>query len=191
METSEKPYGYDVKVTKLTDWDIVYELALATMGREPKKAMPSDEWKQRLAKAEHSPIRALLYKVSFTCPSWVSVHLVRHKVGVEHFVSTQRTDRTGVDRNSLPQNAPVRHTMILNAAALTAISRKRLCRLASKETRELWETVIRELRTVDPFIADRCVPECVVRGFCPELRGCGYAGSGAEFKEQRDDYVNG
>lgn len=49
--------------------------------------------------AEHSPIRKLIISWKwYDLLSWVSVHLVRHKFGVDHWVRTQRTDRTGIDR---------------------------------------------------------------------------------------------
>ena len=112
-------------------------------------------------------------------PYWVSVHLVRHKIGVEHFVSTQRTDRTGIDRSELPQSAPVSHTMVINAQALINISRKRLCNQASSDTREVWRMVIDEVGKHEPELANLCVPECVYRGFCPEMKSCGYVETAA------------
>ena len=30
------------------------------------------------------------------------------------------------------------------------------------------------LGPLEPELADECVPECIYRGFCPELRSCGY-----------------
>lgn len=28
---------------------------------------------------------------------------------------------------------------------------------------------------IDPVLVSKCVPTCVYRGFCPELKCCGYA----------------
>ena len=108
---------------------------------------------------------------------------VRHHIGVEKFVSTQRTDRTGIDRNKLPQDAPVRLQMNCNAQAMINISRKRLCNCASKETREIWKEVSNTLAQIDKPLADCCVPECVYRGHCPEFKGCGYDKTEAFRKE--------
>lgn len=157
------------------NWQAVKNAAMNTIGRDEGK-YPDHNWKTRILLAEHSPIRNLMFRIRMKgIPYWVSVHLTRHKVGVEHFVKTQRTDRTGVERSELPQGALVDHTMLINAQALINISRKRLCRQASPETRKVWREVIEAVRKVEPELADACVPECVYRGFCPEMNSCGYS----------------
>ena len=67
--------------------------------------------------------------------------------------------------------------MTCNAQAFISISRKRLCKgCPSPETRLAWEIVIDALREVDPILAEKCVPDCIYRGFCTEDdRCCGYA----------------
>ena len=107
-------------------------------------------------------------------PYWVSVHLVRHKIGIEHFVKTQRTDRTGTDRDSLSQGAFVTHECEADAQALITISRKRLCSCASPETRQAWQLVKEKVNECEPELAQSMVKECVYRGFCPEMFGCGF-----------------
>lgn len=179
----------DVTVNKITDWGLVHKLALATAGLAPKN-QPTDVWKRRMMRAMHSPVRALQFVVSFTVPYWVSVHLVRHNVGVQHFVQSQRTDRTGEPRDKKPQDEPVRHTMLLNAEALVNISKRRLCFQASKETREAWEAVIAAVKEVDPIVAEACVPQCVAYGTCPEMRCCGYS-TLATWERERADYLKG
>ena len=125
---------------------------------------------------EHSPIRTQIFLVHMLeIPTAVSVHFVRHKIGIEHFVSTQRTDRTGVDRTDMPQSAPVDHECFANAQAVIFISRKRLCRQASPETTAAWTLVLDEIKRSEPELFSVCVPECVYRGFCPEFKCCGYA----------------
>lgn len=80
--------------------------------------------------------------------------------------------------------------MTANAQALINISRKRLCNCASPETREAWKAVIGLIKEQDPILAEKCVPECVYRGFCPEFdRCCGYVNSEA-YKEQLKIYRN-
>ena len=97
---------------------------------------PSSKWKKTILLAEHSPIRKLVFSWKWiNLPYWVSVHFVRHKFGIEHFVSTQRTDRTGTDRTGARQDAPVEHECFANAQAVMFISRRRLCSQASPETR--------------------------------------------------------
>lgn len=56
-------------------------------------------------------------------PYYSSVHLVRHHVGVTHYVSSQRKN---ADRAEELQGVLVNHAMVLNPRALISISRKRL-----------------------------------------------------------------
>ena len=106
------------------NWQDVKNAAMNTVGKD-KGVYPTAAWKKKILLAEHSPIRLMQFAWKWSdLPYWVSVHIVRHKIGIEHFVSTQRTDRTGVDRTERPQNAPVLHQCQANAQALITISRK-------------------------------------------------------------------
>lgn len=160
----------------LSDWDVAKDCALSTIGKEYIGNTINDSWKVKMLKAEHSPIKALIFKWTWVdLPYWVSVHLTRHKVGIEHFVSTQRSDCTGEERESKRQDAPVMHTCIANAQAIINISRKRLCLKASKETRQAWRLVIHALCANGFYcMRDVCVRECRYRNNCPELKTCGY-----------------
>lgn len=157
------------------NWQSVKNSAMNTIGKDDGK-YPSSEWKWKILRAEHSPIRLIELTIRMHgIPYWVSVHLVRHKIGIEHWVSTQRTDRTGIDRSQLSQAAMVDHTIRVNAQALMTISRKRLCAQASAETRRVWQAVIDAVAQVEPELASLCVPECIYRGHCTEMRSCGFA----------------
>lgn len=131
---------------------------------------------QLLLRAEHSPIRTVVYWVQmFGIPSFVSVHLVRHHIGIEHFVQSMRDDRGGAGDDVVTRLTPVNHAMLINAQALINVSRKRLCSKAHRET----QMVVRALRgairqTELPEVADFMVPECEYRGECPEPNGCGH-----------------
>ena len=161
-------------------WGKVKRAARTTINREGEGKYPTDEWKKSILLAEHSPIRKIKFSWKWTgLKSWVSVHFVRHKIGIEHWVRTQRTDRTGINRDELPQGSLVEHECEADAQALINISRKRLCNQASTETREAWKEVIEEQRLHDPVLASVCVKECVYRGFCPEMYPCGYADTDA------------
>lgn len=157
-------------------WDSVKEAARTTINKDGSGKEPSDEWKKKILIAEHSPIR--LFTVGWKwkdLKSWVSVHFVRHHEGINHFVSTQRTDRTGVNRDDLPQSSLVTHQCNANAQALINISRKRLCNQASKETREAWRELIDSVKEYEPILTSVCVPECVYRGGCTErFNPCGF-----------------
>ena len=79
--------------------------------------------------------------------------------------------------------------MTCNAQAFINISRKRLCKgCASPETRQAWEIVIEMLKSVDPILAEKCVAECLYRGFCTEKkRCCGYVGTTA-YQKRLEEY---
>ena len=161
-------------------WRDVADAARTTIRKEGGTGEPSPRWKKRILLAEHSPVRKLCFNWKWAdLPYWVSVHFVRHKFGIEHFVSTQRTDRTGEDRAAKTQDAPVVHECFANAQAVMFISRRRLCSQASPETRAAWRLVVDEIAKVQPEVASCCVPECVYRGFCPEFKPCGYCGTAA------------
>lgn len=178
-----------IKWSEYTDvWDKVKRAARTTISREGSGKYPTDSWKKSILLAEHSPIRKIKFDWKWTnLKSWISVHFVRHKFGIEHWVTTQRTDRTGVNRDDLPQSALVEHECEADAQALINISRKRLCSQAASETREAWKEVLAEVEKVDPVLASVCVKECVYRGFCPEMYPCGYADTDA-YKKELEEY---
>lgn len=182
-----------MKVTNLKivgSWREVADAARTTIGLEPGTKEPSAKWKRTILRCEHSPIRKMFVSWKWEdLPYWVSVHFTRHKFGIEHWVSTQRTDRTGVDRATLPQNALVDHECLCNLAEFIFISRRRLCHQASTETRLAWRAVVNAVGAIDGSIASACVPECVYRGFCPEFKTCGFANSDA-FIKCLSDYRN-
>lgn len=153
-------------------WREIADRCNTTVGKPDGTAEPSDKWKKRLLLAEHSPIRTMVFTIKLSdIPYYASVHLVRHKFGVEHFVRSQRSDRTGTARDNLPQDAPVTHIIEANVQALIYMSRKRLCGKADPVTRHIWECVATAVKSVDPILGSVLVPECVYRGFCPE-GGC-------------------
>ena len=66
------------------DWARCLLLARMTQGKDSGK-VPTDEWKKKILAAEHSPVRTLMYTiVMHDIPYYCSVHIVRHKYGVEH-----------------------------------------------------------------------------------------------------------
>ena len=171
-------------------WEEVVNRARTTVHKDELGKEPSDSFKRKILRAEHSPIRSLIFNFKITnVKSWVATHLVRHHVGVEKWVRTQRTDRTGVNRDELPQSAEVEMEIEANAQALINMSRKRLCNQASPETREVMEAMKKEVSKRDKFIAEVMVKECVYRGFCPEMKPCGYAET-PQFQKEVNKYRN-
>lgn len=157
------------------DWLFCRQCTLNTIGKKTTK-LPTEEWKKKLIESEHSPIRTLWFGFRLEIPYWVSVHLVRHKYGVEHFVSTQRDDRTNSDipRAEKPQGEMVSHIVYVNAQELINMSHKRLCKQASPETREVMQEMVRLVNEQCPYMKDVLVPNCAYRnGKCTEFFPCG------------------
>lgn len=156
------------------DWLLCKKCTLVTVSKDSDKP-PTDEWKVKLLKANHSPIRTLQFCFRLSdIPSWVSVHLVRH-VHATPFVSTQRNDRqSNYDRRKAPQDSPVTMCWYMNAEELITISHKRLCMQASKETRELVQMICDEVVKLNPEFKGLFVPNCAYRGgLCDEFNCCG------------------
>lgn len=154
------------------DWQWVKTCTLNTVGKK-SLSKPTNEWKQKLIESEHSPIRELWFGIRMEIPYWVSVHFVRHHIGVNHYVQTQRTDRTGINRDELPQGELVSHIMSVNAQELIFMAHKRLCKQASEETREVMKRIVEEVIKVCPQMKSILVPLCIYRnGKCTEFFPC-------------------
>jgi hypothetical protein len=153
------------------DWQEVVDDCRTTVGKDSLGKEPSKKFKREILISEHSPIRSLSIKWKWVnIPYWVATHFSRHKW--ECFIKTQRTDRTGTDRNKMPQDAPVIMSGDANTQNLIDMARKRLCRMASRETRNYMEDLKKSIHEVQPEIADVLVPNCVYRCGCPEPNGC-------------------
>lgn len=100
----------------------------------------------------------------------------------------QISDTIDIFKYRFDRYAPTDLTGILNAEAIINISHKRLCSMASKETRQVWGKVVEEIACTDPDLAKHCVPQCLYRGgICPEPKGCGYNRRQA-FQEKLEAY---
>ena len=183
----------EVKVRPITLKREMLSACNVTVWKPNAEKEPTERFCERLYKAEHSPIRDRWFVIEIKdIPYWVSTHLVRHHIGYTPYVSTQREDRieyTG-SRADRKQGELVNMRITLNAQAFISVSRKRLCGLAHKKTRKLWYDVVAELAKVDKELANNCVPECIYRGFCPEMKICHYAESTGA-KIQREEYIKG
>lgn len=186
-----------IRMERVTSWGRALNAARRTIGKRPLDREPSKSWEAKMLLAEHSPIRLVEFEWTWQdIKQWITVHLVRHHEGCEKFVHSQREDRRNliIPRDKLEQGSLNDMDMTANAQALINISKVRLCMKASKETRRAWRQVIDAVREIDPVMADKCVPSCVYRGFCPEMEGCGYDKTN-EFQEvlkqyRKTDYEN-
>jgi thymidylate synthase ThyX len=164
----KKLFEAEISVSRITEHMEMDIASSATAGKSVKV-----DW-DRMLHSEHSPIRTVMYRIEMKgIPSFVSVHLVRHKIGVEHFVKSLRVDRCGTGNED--RWSPVDHVMILNAQALMNLARRRLCKKASLETQEAMKGIKKAVAIIDPVLARHLVPMCVYRGdVCHEFKSCGY-----------------
>lgn len=177
-------------VWKQDMWQIIKNAALFTIHKRKGK-YPDTNWKRRILKAEHSPIREgkIIINV-YNCPQFVHGHLVRHFNGTQPYIASLRSDRADYDE------VPNRNTLqdgeySIGFQAAINISRKRLCRCASYETRYVWQKILEAIKEFEPELYSECVPECVYRnGLCPEMFSCGYNKTEA-FKKELKEYIKG
>ena len=106
----------------------------------------------------------------------------------ECFVGTQRTDRTGINRDEIPQGALVNFIGEMNIQNGIDTQRKRLCYQASPETRECAEDLKLTLHEHEKmnYAADVMVPNCVYRCGCPE-----HMGKPCNFFEKLNEQLDG
>lgn len=165
------------KIKKIAvDWTEIKNECRHTDNKEDTSKEATEKFVKQLLISEHSPIRLARIKWSWDgIKSWISVHFARHWLGWEKWVSTQRTDRTGVNRDKSPQDTPVNMDVEANAQALINVSRYRLCKQASKETREYMMDLKSSIReNGQKEISNVMVPNCIYRMGCPEFKCCGH-----------------
>ena len=122
---------------------------------------------KKFYKSEHSPIRTQIFEVfMYEIPTFASVHFTRHKVGVEHFVTSNR------DKDKIDRETPVNHMMVLNAQSLISMARKRLCRKADPKVVNIMRAIVNGVHQVDKQLSECMVADCLYRGQCYEIVRC-------------------
>ena len=161
-----------VYVEKLTDVELARRACKYTLHSHADTKIKLD----KLYGSEHSPARTQWFWIELDgIPSYVSTHFVRHKIGVEHYVKTNRLDRGATE--IADRNTPVNHALMINAQALINMSRKRLCTNADEVTREVMFYIKDAVEKCDPDLAEFMVVDCEYRGLCFEPVCCGRAPS--------------
>lgn len=163
-----------IKYPTEQDWLFCKQCTLNTIGKSSTK-LPNDEWKVKLLESEHSPIRELIFSFKLEIPYWVSVHIVRHHTGFNHYVQSQRNDRQeNYDRNKAPQDELVSHIITMNGQAFINFCHKRLCKQASPETRAVAIEMVRQALETNPEFKSVLIKNCEYRnGKCTEFFPCG------------------
>lgn len=157
------------------DWTRVKNHCRTTDNKGFTEKSASDTFKKKLLISEHSPIRLLEFDWTWKgIFYWLSTEWSRHKF--EKFISTQRDDRLidDIPRGKKPQDALVNFDGYANMQNLIDAWRKRMCRMATPEARELAEDFKIALHETHPIESDVLVPNCIYRMGCPEFSTCGY-----------------
>jgi len=159
----------DIIVEKITNEELMREACEFTMGNKVKSSISLET----MYKVEHSPMRTQLFIIRmYSIPTFVSVHFVRHSLGITHFVGTNRDDRGGGE--NVDRDTPVDHMMLLNAEALVNLSKKRLCFKSHADTTKVMMDIKDGVALWDEDLAKRMVPQCIYRRGCHELKSCGF-----------------
>lgn len=149
-----------LKYPTAEDWAFAKQCAFVTIGKQ-MVAGPDLEWKRKIMRARHSPIRTLQFAFYLeNVPYWVSTHLARH-VHAQPFIRSQRNDRQDeYDRNAARQDAPVDMIWCMNAEELMAIAEKRLCNLAAPETQKVVNDMCEIVQRKFPEFLGVLEPHC-------------------------------
>lgn len=155
-------------------WEDVVNDCRNTVSKGELGKEPSTNFKKSILIAEHGPIRSISVRFRWSnIAYWVAMHWKTHTWMSN--VNTQRNDRQeNYDRNAARQDAPVTFIGEMNAQHTIDTMRKRLCRMASPETRQLAEDFKRTMRESQPEWSDVMCPNCIYRCGCPEQNTCGY-----------------
>ena len=150
----------------------------AVRGKKPNNSpLDPNIWFEMLL-SPHSSVRCILYRIYIEdIPYYSHVHLIRHKIGVEPTVYSQRVL---AGRDKFTQDSLISMHMDINAQALLNIAKVRLCNKADKEIRILMTLIKESLSKGDKYdqvLGKLMMPNCeLYDGICPEPRCCGKPG---------------
>lgn len=171
---------YEVDVEVVGDWQRVADKAAFTARIRPFGI--TVPWFRRMLIAEHSPLRAVMLDIVVYVPYYVHVHLIRHHVWVQPYVTSQRPDNVrpvDYDRRSAPQDEMVGLCLYLNPQSLLSIAKERMCERADPETRAVVIGIKAAFEeSDDPFLralGQAMQPKCRwAGGYCKDpFRPCG------------------
>lgn len=157
------------------DWCEVLRRCLVTVGKKSSK-IPDMNWRTKMLRCRHSPIRYLQFSFLLKdIPYWLHTELVRHHIGVQFYVRSQRDDRANNDipRAEKPQGALVDMIMDINAEALMTVFAKRSCGCATKEMQLLMLLLKDKVVQTNPEFTEFLIPPCEQIGKCNEFSPCG------------------
>jgi hypothetical protein len=169
-----------MKVTykRLTDMSLVKESMSAVRGKTPNSKPLDPKVLYEMLLSPHSTVRCIFYRIYVNdIPYYAQNHLVRHKIGVEPTVYSQRAIK---GRGKLPQDNLIAMHLDLNAQSLLTMAKARLCLKADSEVREFMKLVKEALSKGDVYdkvLGKMMMTSCeLYDGICPEIQSCGKTG---------------
>lgn len=181
------------EITKIQiDWTEIKNECRHTTNKKDSLIPATNEFIKKILISEHSVIRLGRIKWRWAgIKSWISVHFARHWLGWDKWVSTQRTDRTNIDRDAARQDTLVNMDIEANPQALINVSRYRLCKQASDETREYMEDLkVKIKKGGQEEVSNVMVPNCIYRAGCPEFSCCGYIAEFIKWATDNNKKIN-
>ena len=173
------------------DWKRVKNHCRTTDNKEFTEKDATDTFKKKLLISEHSPIRLLEFDWTWkNIFYWVSTEWSRLKF--EKFISTQRDDRL---KDNTPRGKKTQDTLVnfdgyANMQNIIDSWRKRLCRMATDDARELGEDFKIELHKTHPYESNVLVPNCIYRAGCPEFSCCGFISEFIKWAKDNGKEIN-
>lgn len=162
------------------DWVECKRRALITIGKKPI-SVPDMEWRKKILKARHSPIRRIRFSFEITdIPYWVACELRTHVHDMPYvadfgvYIKSQRNDRQhDYDRGETRQDAPVNMMIDINGEQIQILANKRLCMQASKEARKAVKMMCDLVEEKCPEFKGLLVQMCEYHGgVCHEMFPC-------------------
>ena len=168
-----------VEIKRLIGPEHVAEVMDITRGKRSRDRMISvDTWCKLLRTAfgvPHSPMRAVVYRIRvYDIPYYVAMHYRTHHVGVQFWISSQRTKDS---RGEIPQGSLGDMIFDINANSLIDMAKARRCQKADADARIVMGSIYGALchdgddydRALSGFLA----PPCDVYSECFEMEPCG------------------
>ena len=96
------------------NWKLVKNISRTTVNKKATGVEASPTFRLAILISEHSPIREIKLRWKWEgIKSWIATHFARHRW--ESYISTRRSDRTGINRDELLQSELVNMDCSANA----------------------------------------------------------------------------
>lgn len=152
-------------------WMHIKKVAFRTISKNTN-TYPTSEWKTKILKARHSPIRLGMFIIQISnIPNYIATHLTRHHEGIEKFVESRREDK-GYNQTEINRLSPVNLIIWINFEAIIEISKKRLCNNVDAQTKKVWKYILETINPYEPELFALCHPRCWWEKQCNEFNPC-------------------